>query len=121
MHHNQSSTTLPSAGAALILIPEPQNAFRNWNIPLGRDTALSKEGSSVLTCCGKYSMLLLIMPLGSTFYSHILMWGLALLLCLELFFIFHSVKIIQGLKDSQENSSLIKPEFFPMRRSSQRA
>lgn len=38
---------------------------------------------------------------------------LALPLRFELFFIFHSLKIIQRLKDSQENSSLIKPEFFP--------
>lgn len=54
MQHNQSSTTLLSADATLLLISEPQNAFRKWNMPLQSGTALSKEGSFAFTCHVKY-------------------------------------------------------------------
>lgn len=54
VQHNQSSTTLLSADAALILISELQNAFRKWNMPPESGTAFSKEGSFAFTCHVKY-------------------------------------------------------------------
>lgn len=54
MRHNQSSTTLLGANATLILISEPQNAFRKWNTCLEDGTALSKEGGFAFTSHVKY-------------------------------------------------------------------